>query len=85
MDDRLYRWATGKEILYTRHFQDLVPRSDEVWEMRTADIRIFGWMYCPLKFIAVFGDYADLYKGATRTRVMRRRYEEFSANVIYST
>ena len=63
VDNILYRWITGKRIIYTRHFQDLMPSSDEVWEMKTADIRIFGWMYQPLKFIAVFGDYADLYKG----------------------
>jgi hypothetical protein len=36
--------------------------------MKTADIRIFGWMYRPRKFIAVFGDYADLYKGRTKSR-----------------
>jgi hypothetical protein len=49
-----------------------MPMSDEVWEMKTADIRIFGWMYRPRTFIAVFGDYADLYKGKTQ----RRSYED---------
>jgi hypothetical protein len=50
---------------YDRQFKDLMPRADEVWEMKTADVRIFGWMYQPLKFVAVFGDYADDYKGST--------------------
>jgi hypothetical protein len=68
VDNILYRWITGKDIRYTRQFQDLMPRGDEVWEMKTADIRIFGWMYQPLKFIAVFGDYADLYKGRGASR-----------------
>jgi len=68
VDNVLYRWLTGKEIRYSRQFQDLMPGTDEVWEMKTADIRIFGWMYRPLKFVAVFGDYADLYKGARRSR-----------------
>src|SRR5215467_15207808 len=77
VDDILYRWITGKEILYSRQFRDLVPMSDEIWEMKTADIRIFGWMYRPLKFIAVFGDYADLYKGKNRSR----SYEEAKRRV----
>jgi hypothetical protein len=68
VDNILYRWITGKEIIYSRQFQDLMPMVDEVWEMKTADIRIFGWMYQPRKFIAVFGDYADLYKGKNKTR-----------------
>jgi hypothetical protein len=68
VDNILYRWITGRDILYTRQFQDLMPQVDEVWELKTADIRIFGWMYRPLKFIAVFGDYADLYKGLHKKR-----------------
>jgi hypothetical protein len=77
VDDILYRWITGKRLLYTRQFQDLTPQSDEVWEMKTADIRIFGWMYRPRTFIAVFGDYADLYKG----RTPRRSYEDAKRKV----
>jgi hypothetical protein len=68
VDSIFYRWITGKRIVYSRQFQDLMPMTDEVWEMKTADIRIFGWMYQPRKLIAVFGDYADLYKGRNKTR-----------------
>lgn len=49
-----------------------MPQKDEVWEMKTPDIRIFGWIYQPLKFVVVFGDYADLYKG----RNARRSYDD---------
>lgn len=72
VDDILYRWITWKDMRYGRQFQDLMPVDDEVWEMKTADIRIFGWMYRPRKFMAVFGDYADLYKGKNH----RRSYED---------
>ena len=41
---------------------------DEVWELKTADIRVFGWIYRPLIFIAAFADYADLYKGKNAPR-----------------
>src|SRR5690606_40181291 len=65
-------------------FKDLMPRSDEVWELKTADLRIFGWLYRPRKFIAVVGGYADDYKGAhnkqnyedAKRKVLRCRSEE---------
>jgi hypothetical protein len=63
VDNIIYRWIAGKEIIYDRMFKDLMPMIEEVWELKTVDTRIFGWMYRPRIFIAVFGDYADLYKG----------------------
>jgi hypothetical protein len=78
VDNALYRWIIGKDIVYTRHLNDLMPMVDEVWEMKTADIRIFGWMYLPRKFIAVFGDYADFYKGKNRSK----SYEKARERVI---
>jgi hypothetical protein len=63
MSRLIYRWIAGKEIIYDRMFKDLMPMIEEVWELKTVDTRIFGWMYRPRIFIAVFGDYADLYKG----------------------
>ena len=83
LDNVLYKWIAGKEIKYDRMFKDLMPMKDEVWELKTADLRIFGWMYQPGKFIAVFADYADLYKGTrakksyedARERVLKARAE----------
>ena len=63
LDDLFYRWIAGKRIVYGKMFKDLMPQADEVWEFKTVDIRIFGWIYVPCVFIAVFGDYADDYKG----------------------
>lgn len=62
LDQILHKWISGRDVVYGRMFKDLMPISDEVWEMKTADIRIFGWMCEPRKFVAVFGDYADHYK-----------------------
>ncbi len=47
---------------YGRWMHDLEPGRDEVWEMKTADLRIFGWIYRPRVFIASFVGYADWYK-----------------------
>lgn len=67
-DNILYKWISGKDIRYTRMFQDLMPKQYEVWELKTADLRVFGWMYRPRKFISVFGDYADDYKGRRQAK-----------------
>jgi hypothetical protein len=60
LDSMMYRWIAGKRIVYDRMFKNLMPIQDEIWEMKTADIRVFGWIYRPLIFIAVFDDYTDL-------------------------
>jgi hypothetical protein len=64
LDYRFYQWTVGHRIKYDRMFKDLMPAADEVWEMKTVDVRVFGWMYRPCIFIAVLGDYADLYKNS---------------------
>jgi len=55
-----------------------MPHQDEVWEAKTPDLRIFGWMYKPRTFVAVFGDYADLYKG----RNPRKSYDAAVRRVV---
>jgi hypothetical protein len=67
IDYRFYQWIAGHEIKYDRMFKDLMPSQDEVWELKTVDIRVFGWIYRPCVFISVLGDYADLYKGSRAT------------------
>ena len=62
LDDILRKWITGKPMRYGRWLKDLSPVSSETWEMKTADLRIFGWIYRPKVFVAVFIGYADNYK-----------------------
>lgn len=66
--NRLLQWITGKPMVRGRMFQDLLPQGDAVWELKTADLRIFGWIYRPRKFIAVRGGYADDYKEPTKIK-----------------
>ena len=62
LDSILHRWTAGYPIRYRTHLFDLMPGSDETWELKTVDLRIFGWIYRPQIFIAVCGGYADWYK-----------------------
>ena len=68
--ERLRQWMAGDPMEYGRMFRDLEhPKDiDAVWELKTADLRIFGWMYRPKEFIAVRYGYADDYKQPTKTR-----------------
>jgi hypothetical protein len=66
--ERLRQWMAGDPMAYGRMFHDMDPKSDNVWEIKTADLRIFGWMYRPKEFVAVCGGYADDYKAPTKIR-----------------
>jgi hypothetical protein len=66
--ERLRQWMAGDPMAYGPMFHDMEPATDEVWELKTADLRIFGWMYQPREFIAVRGGFADDYKEPTKTK-----------------
>ncbi len=62
MDTLLRKWNSGKPMAYSRAFSNLKPTVRGVWEMKTADLRVFGWIYRPKVFIAAFAGFADDYK-----------------------
>ena len=78
LDRILYQWITGKRVAYSKVLKDLIPQQDEVWEFKTADLRIFGWIYRPRIFIAAFGDYTDYYKPPNP----KRSYEQAKRSVL---
>lgn len=63
VDYLLYKWISGGRLRYGSQIKDLTPMKDEVWEFKSADIRIFGWFAAPGVFIAVFADHKDKYAG----------------------
>jgi hypothetical protein len=78
MIERFRQWTAGEPMLNGPWFHDMEPCSDNVWEMKTDDLRIFGWMYRPREFIAAVGGYADDYKEPTKTKT----YTQAMADVI---
>jgi hypothetical protein len=62
MDSLLRRWNAGKPMSYGRAFSTLKPTRRAVWEMKTADLRLFGWLYRPRVFVGAFAGFADDYK-----------------------
>lgn len=66
---RLAQWLSGDSINSGLMFRELkYPRDHDVWELKTDDLRIFGWMYQSKQFIAAVGRYTDDYKEPTKIR-----------------
>jgi hypothetical protein len=65
----LRQFVTGKQLTRYRQFKRLRPVGRDVWELKTPDVRIFGWFYRRDFFIAVCADSmertksSELYEG----------------------
>lgn len=75
VDARLHVFCTGGVISYDSHFREIHPISDGVWEIKTADVRIFGWFHKRDCFIGHVGD--------TKHRIMQHRlYHGYCGEVV---
>ena len=66
--ERLRQWNAGEPMRDGPWFHDIEPKESGVWELKTFDLRVFGWMYRPREFIAFCGGYTDDYKAPTKTK-----------------
>jgi len=44
------------------------PPDSDTWELKTDDLRLFGWMYRPKVFIIASHGYTDHYKEPTKIK-----------------
>jgi hypothetical protein len=69
LDQFTAAFCEGRELTYERQFNPLHHKRDGIWELKTADLRIFGWFAHKDHFVAVCADTAervkehDLYHG----------------------
>jgi hypothetical protein len=65
-DDLLFNYISSKGVMrYGKTFKDLIPARDEIWELKTYQLRIFGWFYRRDQFIAARpGRKAELKNGS---------------------
>ena len=66
---RLRGWMAGEEMVESEMFRHMRPLQDDVIEMKTDDLRLFGWLCQPATFVVVCGGYADDYKEPTITKL----------------
>ncbi|WP_158704421.1 hypothetical protein [Rhizobium sp. NXC24] len=69
-------FIAGKPFPGPRMFKRMRPGSDDVWEMRTADLRFFGWFAAKDCFVAVAGDFFETLKED------KSRYEAHRLDVL---
>ncbi len=43
LDEILYNFTSGKPLGYPRDFHEMYHRGEGFWELRTADVRVFGF------------------------------------------
>jgi hypothetical protein len=66
---RLQQWLSGASINKGPMFQEMkYPEDNDVWELKTDDLRLFGWMYQPRIFIVAAHGYTDDYKDPTKIK-----------------
>lgn len=58
LDEYLINYALGNQLTFRRQFNPIRYRGEGVWELKTADVRVFGWFYRKDQFIALVGDEA---------------------------
>jgi hypothetical protein len=80
IDDLFYSFLSGQQLIFTKQFRVVRAEEHAVWELKTPDVRIFGWFMAKDCFVAVFGNWADtikdhdLYRGY-RIAIRRLRRE----------
>lgn len=62
IDALFAEFITGRPLNHGRQFSCLRPADRAVWELKTVDIRVFGWFAHRDCYVAVRGDHADRVK-----------------------
>jgi hypothetical protein len=62
LDFLIYSFLSGRTLIYGEHLKLIKAERHGVWEMKTPDLRIFGWFLERNAYVAVYGDWADRIK-----------------------
>lgn len=63
VDAIFHEYVSGEPMAADRRFATLSSKPElHVWEMRTLDVRIFGWFIAQDLFVCTYGDHADRIK-----------------------
>ena len=62
VDDLFNTFLSGRPLVYMKQFRSIRAEKNAVWELKTPDVRIFGWFLKKDCFAGVFGNWADVIK-----------------------
>jgi hypothetical protein len=71
-----HEYLMGANFSSDRRFKKLNPTAHHVWEFKTDDVRIFGWVPEKDAFICCFGDSKDEIETF-------KKYEKYVAQTVY--
>lgn len=56
LDEFMTHYCSGRELTYERQFRPINHIDNGIWELKTADVRLFGWFAAKDCFICTAGD-----------------------------
>lgn len=62
VDDLFNTFLSGLPLIHMKQFRSVRAEKNAVWELKTPDVRIFGWFLKKDCFVAVFGNWTDVVK-----------------------
>jgi hypothetical protein len=78
VDTLLYDFVSGEDFAYYERSHSMEPSPLGIWELKTLDVRIFGWFHVKRCFVIANVDTAfrckenDLYHGYKTDSIRRR-------------
>lgn len=78
LDDLVWQFCSGQELIVDRQFRLLRHHENGVWELKTADLRLFGWFHVRDCFVCAAANTAlnvknhGLYAGYVQQTVFLR-------------
>lgn len=76
-------FVSGAEMETPSQFHDLRHREDGIWELKTTDLRFFGWFYCRDVFIVTDVKDATFVKhGPPGIKIAGSLYPGFGSEVV---
>ncbi|HZL59844.1 MAG TPA: hypothetical protein VFC38_09090 [Stellaceae bacterium] len=75
VDQILYDFVIGRPMAYSVHYRKLEPVGSHVWELKTVDVRLFGWFCKKGHFVVVCGSLKNKLR-------KNKNYAPFIAKVI---
>ncbi|MCB2060058.1 MAG: hypothetical protein R3E09_02490 [Novosphingobium sp.] len=80
LDNFLSNYCSGRELMFERQFRPIRHIKDGIWELKTADVRLFGWFKAQDCFVCTDGNTAfnvkehGLYWGYAEAAAQRRNH-----------
>jgi hypothetical protein len=81
VEQLFYEYVVGKPLVYGVHRRKLEPVGLHIWELKTEDVRIFGWFIMQRHFVAVCGEFKAKLSKEVLNKSTNKLYQPYIENV----